>query len=180
MYFTSTPSGKSCLRNEEVKIRLPRLSLPALIAFAICAIAVVIAFLNSQDYHLLLIAIPMLLALLAIPMVLSKLNQNVSSNIMESDADKLKLDKTKNIDLTKAGEQVKIIGTVEKISFKWMNRPLLHIRDSTGTIPVIMFTQPSEEVTTGDTVQVVGMVMRQYILRGKPAISAISIGKTSN
>jgi len=175
--FTSLPSGRSCLRNEGGKIRLPRISLPALIAFVICAIAVGIAFANSRDYHFLTIAIPMLLALLGIPMVLSVLNRQVSSDVDEFHADKVKLDKIQNINLTRAGEPVKIVGRVEKISFRWMNRPLLRVRDHTGTIPVIAVTQLPEGVAVGDTVKVVGMIMRRFFVRGNPAISGISIKK---
>jgi hypothetical protein len=160
-------------------MRLPRVSLPALIAFAICAAAVTIAFLNTRDYSLLRIALPMLLALLLIPMILSVLNRQVSSDIKELHADKLRLAKIQNINVSQVGEPVKITGTVEKISFQWLNRPLLSVRDNTGTIPVIMFTPLPGEIVVGDRVQVVGMIMRKLLLRGKPAISAISVGKLS-
>ncbi len=122
----------------------------------------------------------MLLALLAIPMVLTMLNRQVSSNVREYNADKLKFEKIQNINLTRTGEPVKIVGTIEKISFRWMNRPLLSIKDNTGTIPVIMFTPPPEEIKVGDTIKVVGMIMRKFFLRGQPAISGISVEKISN
>ena len=58
-----------------------------------------------------------------------------------------------------------------------MNRPLLSIRDNTGTIPVIIFTSFPSDVMVGDKIQVVGMIMRKMLLRGNPAISGMSISK---
>lgn len=117
----------------------------------------------------------MLLALLAIPMILSALNQRTSAQVRELHSNKLKLEKIRHINLTRTGESVKIIGTVEKISFRWMNRPLLMVRDDTGTIPVIMFTPLPEEIRVGDRVKVIGMIMKKFFLRGEPAISGMSI-----
>lgn len=117
----------------------------------------------------------MLLALLAIPMILSRMNRQVSSDIKQLHSDKLKLNKIQHINLERAGESVKITGTVEKISFRWMNRSLLMVRDSTGTISVTMFTPLPGEIRVSDRVEVVGMIMRKFFLRGEPAISGISI-----
>lgn len=148
-----------------------------MIAFGLGVVATIIAVVNTQDYHLLTLAIPMLLALLVIPMILSSLNQQVSSEIDEVHAARLKLEKIQNINMSRIGEPVKVTGTVEKISFRWMNRPLLSIRDNTGTIPVIIFTSFPPDVMVGDKIQVVGMIMRKMLLRGNPAISGMSISK---
>jgi len=119
----------------------------------------------------------MLLALLVIPMIMSMLNRQVSSEVSESQVSKLKLAKIESINTSRIGEPVKVIGSVEKISFRWLNRPLLRVRDNTGTISVIMFTPLPGGVAVGDRIQVTGMVMRKFFLRGQPAISAIGIGK---
>ncbi|MCD6230543.1 MAG: hypothetical protein J7J88_01480 [Dehalococcoidia bacterium] len=148
-----------------------------MIAFGLGVVATIIAIVNTRDYHLLTLAIPMLLALLVIPMIFSSLNQQVSSEIDEAHAARLKLEKIQNINMSRIGEPVKVIGTVEKISFRWMNRPLLSIRDNTGTIPVIIFTSFPSDVMVGDKIQVVGMIMRKMLLRGNPAISGMSISK---
>lgn len=118
----------------------------------------------------------MLLALLAIPMMLSALNQRTSAQVRGLHSKKLKLEKIRHINLARTGESVKIMGRVEKISFRWMNRSILRVRDDTGVIPVIMFTPLPEEVRVGDRVEVIGMIMRKFFLRGEPAISGISIG----
>lgn len=110
-------------------------------------------------------------------MIISMMNRQLSSDIRELHSNELKLDKIRHINLGRVGESVKIVGTIEKISFRWMNRSLLTVRDNTGTIPVTMFTPLPEEVRVGDRVEVVGMIMRKFLLRGKPAISGISIGK---
>ena len=123
-----------------------------MIAFGLGVVATIIAIVNTRDYHLLTLAIPMLLALLVIPMIFSSLNQQVSSEIDEAHAARLKLEKIQNINMSRIGEPVKVIGTVEKVSFRWMNRPLLSIRDNTGTIPVIIFTSFPSDVMVGDKI----------------------------
>jgi len=73
------------------------------------------------------------------------------------------------------GNIVRVTGEVEKISFKWLNRPHFHIRENTAGIRVIMFTAPSENIRVGDTVEALGIVMKHLLTRNKPIISAVSI-----
>jgi len=49
------------------------------------------------------------------------------------------------IDQRMIGDVVRISGEVQKISFRWLNRPHFHIKDETAGIRVIMFTAPSNK-----------------------------------
>lgn len=157
--------------------KLPRVSLPALIAFGFCVIAVGIAYKSTGDNRLLMIAIPMLLALLIIPMIMTKLNENVATDVEEFHSDEAKLVKIKDINLSMVSEPVKVFGIVEKVSFRSLNRPRLDLRDNTGAIAVIMFTPLPEDIGVGDEVKVIGIVMRKYLLRGQSAVAGMSIAK---
>ena len=76
------------------------------------------------------------------------------------------------------GRAVRIAGTVEKVSFRWLNRPHFQVKDDTGAIRVILFTSPAEYIRKGDRVDVLGMVMKNIFDRRGQAVSAVSIKKT--
>jgi hypothetical protein len=40
-----------------------------------------------------------------------------------------------------------------------------------------MFTSPQEDIRKGDIVEVIGMVMKRYIMTGEPVINCVSIRK---
>lgn len=81
------------------------------------------------------------------------------------------------IDLGMIGDVIRVTGEVEKISFKWLNRPHFHIKENTACIRVIMFTAPANDIHTGDKVEAIGIVMKHLLTRNKPVISAVSIKK---
>ncbi len=85
--------------------------------------------------------------------------------------------KIAKITLGTTGTVVKVSGCVEKVSFRWLNRPHFIIKDETGAIRAIMFTSPSEDIKKGDIVDVLGVVIKNIFSRGTPAISAISVEK---
>ncbi len=76
-----------------------------------------------------------------------------------------------------SGSIVRVEGDVERVMFRWLKRPHYNIKDKSGNIKVIMFTSPAEAVRAGDRVDVLGIVMRGFFNRKKPAISAVSIRK---
>ena len=78
------------------------------------------------------------------------------------------------------GTSVRIEGVVERIYFWYLNRPQFLVGDKSGEISVKMFTTPQEKVVEGDVVDVIGMVMKRYILTGDPVINCISIRKIRN
>jgi len=88
-----------------------------------------------------------------------------------------RLYKVRNISNDMIGTAVKIIGNVNKISFKWLNRPHFQVSDETEAIRVIMFTAPVVQVNVGDKVEVLGVVMKNIFRKNTPVISAVSIKK---
>jgi hypothetical protein len=153
------------------------MSLIAWVTFGILAVIVGVSFAQSRDYHLLAIAIPMLAALVIIPMILTRMSQGAHSSAAPFYEEKAKLRKISNINLSVVGEAVKIRGKIEKISFRWLNRPWLKISDGTGAISAIVFTSVRESLAVGEQVEVLGTVIRGFPKRRLPAISAISVKK---
>jgi hypothetical protein len=151
------------------------LSVLAWIAFTICAAAVALHYISTGDTRFLLFAIPGLILLLVIPMTLAWMSRRSFSQADEQFSSKAKRCKIEKIDLGMVGNIVKVTGEVEKVSFKWLNRPHFHIRENTADIRVIMFTAPSQNIRVGDTVEALGIVMKHLLTRNKPIISAVSI-----
>ena len=156
------------------------MSLIAWITFAILAVAVILSFAESKNYRLLAIAIPMLAALVAIPMLLRKMSQSTYSDATPLYEKKAKFHKIASINSSKVGEAVRIRGMVEKISFKWLNRPHLMINDGTGAISAILFTSPRDSLAVGEEVEVLGTVMKGFPNRRTQAISAIGVKKLNS
>jgi len=156
------------------------MSLIAWVTFAVFTVVVIVSFAQNKDYRLLAFAIPMLAALVIIPMVLTRMSQGAYSDAAPLYEKRAKFHKISNIDLSKVGEAVKIRGAIEKISFKWLNRPHLKINDGTGTIPAILFTSPRESLAVGEQVEVLGTVMKGFPNRRAQAISVIAVRKLNS
>ena len=84
------------------------------------------------------------------------------------------------IDPAMIGDVVRISGEVQKISFRWLNRPHFHIKDKTALIRVIMFTAPANKVVVGDRVEAVGIVMKYPLTKARLVISAVSVKRTED
>ena len=146
-------------------------------AFFLCAIAVAFHYMTVRDGTFLLYAIPGLMFLIAIPMALNWMSRKSFREASIEYSGKTRHYTIKQIDLAMTGSAVKISGTVRKVSFKWLNRPHFQVEDATARIRVIMFTSPSENIQTGDAVEVLGLVMKNLFNRKIPIISAVSIHK---
>jgi hypothetical protein len=162
------------------KAKPMRMSSIAWATFAIFTAIVIVSFAQNKDYRLLAFAIPMLAALVIIPMFLTRMSQNAYSEATPLYEKGAKFHKISNIDLSKVGEAVKIRGAIEKVSFKWLNRPWLRINDGTGTISAILFTSPREGLAIGEQVEVLGTVMKGFPNRRAQAISAIAVKKLNS
>jgi hypothetical protein len=153
------------------------LSALAWIAFIICSIAVMFRYTTTGDATFLLYAIPGLAMLLIIPLTLSWMSRKSFLEASEEYDAQARLYKIRKIDIGMAGTVVRIIGRVQKTSFKWLNRPHFQIEDGTGRIRVIMFTAPMMDIKAEDKVEVLGLVMKNIFARNTPVISAVSIKK---
>jgi len=152
-------------------------SLLAWAAFGLCLIAVLFRFSQEGDVRFLLIALPLLFLIFLIPLLLAKMSRKSYVEADNRYGNKMKPHRIAEITLQKIGEWVEINGNVEKVSFKWLNRPHFQVSDDTGKIRAIIFTSPSENIKTGDDVKVKGIVMRNLFKKEVPVISAISIKK---
>jgi DNA/RNA endonuclease YhcR with UshA esterase domain len=153
------------------------MSILAWIAFIVMAAAVLIHYMEVRDTRFLILAIPGLIALLVIPMALSWMSRRTLSQAAEEHYHTAKPYKIAKINLTTTGQAVSITGEVQKVSFKWLNRPHFQVKDGTGTIRVIMFAAPSENIKPGDVVDILGVVIKNIFDRSNAAISAVSIKK---
>ena len=151
------------------------MSILAWIAFIVSTAAVFIHYMVVRDTRFLIFAIPGLIALLVIPMALAWMSRRTFTQAAEEHNQKAKPYKIANISLATTGQAVSITGEIQKVSFKWLNRPHFQVKDGTGTIRVIMFTAPSENIEPGDTVGVLGVVIKNIFDRRNAAISAVSI-----
>ena len=149
----------------------------AWITFILCAAAVLIHYMEVRDTRFLIFAIPGLIAILVIPMTLAWMSRRTFTQAAEEHNPNARPYKIAKISLANTGEAVSITGEVLKVSFKWLNRPHFQVKDGTGTIRVIMFTAPSEDIKPGDTVNILGVVIKNIFDRPHAAISAVSIKK---
>lgn len=131
-----------------------------------------------RDETFLMYAIPGLIMLLVIPLTLSWMSRRTFLEASQFHEGKARHYPVKRIGLDMVGQAVRISGTVRKISFRWLNRPHFLIKDDTGHIRVIMFTSPGEDIGVDDTVDVLGLVMKNVFTRKTAVISAVSIKKT--
>ncbi len=145
--------------------------------FGFFALLVIFYVLTTQDWMFLIWAVPVLILLIAIPMALNYMSQDEYANLLpyyEAEARKVRIR-----EITKAmmSEPVRIEGLVEETRFASLNRPHFIVADRTGEIAVKMFTTPSEKITKNDTVEVLGQVIRRYIITGDPIINGVAIRK---
>jgi RecJ-like exonuclease len=85
--------------------------------------------------------------------------------------------RVKLINESMVGKPVRIEGVVERVHFQFLNRPQYLVADRSGAISVKMFTSPDEDIKVNDIVEVLGQVIRRYIVTGDPVINCVSIRK---
>jgi hypothetical protein len=75
------------------------------------------------------------------------------------------------------GKPVRIEGVVERVYFQFLNRPQYLVADRSGEISVKMFTSSPEDIKVNDVVEVLGQVIKRYVVTGDPVVNCISIKK---
>ncbi|MHC1630588.1 MAG: nucleotide-binding protein [Methanoculleaceae archaeon] len=129
----------------------------------------------TGDSHILFWAVPTIIALFLIPVGMNYLSQREYRNLVpfyERDARPMRI---KAINESMLGQNVRIEGVVERVYFRYLNRPQYLLADRTGEISVKMFTTPAEDIREGDVVEVLGQVIRRYVLTGDPVINCVDI-----
>ena len=134
-------------------------------------------YLTSGNLTVLAFGIPMLIVLFLIPIFLNYMSRQQYSDLLpqyQRDAQTVRI---KAINMNMLGKPVRFEGVVERVYFWYLNRPSFLVGDKSGEISVKMFTSPLEDIRKGDIVEVIGMVMKRYIITGEPVINCVSIRK---
>ncbi len=147
----------------------------AVVAFF--TILLIYAYFASGDLNIIMWGIPLLIGMILIPLALNYMSQSSYADVIpayESEAKKVRI---RAINLNMLGDPIRIEGVVERAYFRFLNRPQYLVADKSGAISVKMFTSPKEDVRKGDVVEVLGAVMKRYIVTGDAVVNAVSITK---
>jgi RecJ-like exonuclease len=156
-----------------------RMSVVTMAVVTFFAIILVISFLLTGDLYLLAWGIPTLVLLALIPLALNYMSQKEYADMVPMYEAEARPVRIKLINKNMIGQPVRVEGVVEQVHFKFLNRPQYRVADRSGEISVKMFTTPAEDIKVGDVVEVLGQVIRRYIVSGDAAINCISIRKIS-
>lgn len=157
-----------------VDVRVSAVTMAVVVIFTL--IFLIYVFLTG-DWDVLVWGLPSLLLLLIIPMGLNYLSQKQYSELIpvyEKEAQKVS---AKAINLGMLQKPVRLEGVVERVYFRYLNRPQYLIADRSGEVSVKMFTSPQEDIRKGDVVEVLGTVMKRYIMTGEAVVNCVSIRK---
>jgi hypothetical protein len=160
-----------------VKVRVTAVTVAVFLFFIV--LVLVYAY-TSQDPYVLVWGVPLAVMLLLIPMVLNYMSQSQYASLVPIYEAEAKNARIREINLNRLGEPVRIKGVVERVYFQFLNRPQYLVADRTGEISVKMFTSPAEEIEKGDVVEVLGTVVKRYIMTGDAVINCVSIRKVKN
>ena len=159
--------------NVDVKV-----SIVAIAVFVFFTIFLLIASVFSPEVRSQLIwLIPILFMLLVIPMALNYMSRSQYADLAPHYEAEAKTVRIKLINENMVGKAVRVEGVVEQVHFQFLNRPQYRVADRSGEISVKMFTSPDENVKVNDVVEVIGQVIRRYIVTGDPVINCVSIRK---
>ena len=159
--------------NVEVKV-----SIVAVAVFVFFTIFLLYASMYSPEVRSQLIwMIPALFMLLVIPMALNYMSRSQYNNLEPIYEAEAKTVRIKLINESMVGKPVRIEGVVERVYFQFLNRPQYLVADRSGEISVKMFTSSTEDIKVNDVVEVLGQVIKRYVVTGDPVINCISIRK---
>jgi hypothetical protein len=157
-----------------VNVRISAVNLAVFGIFTLILLSYVIL---TNDWRVLTWGVPTLILLLIIPAALNYMSQDQYAHLIplyEQEAKKVGI---KSINTNMIGHPIRLEGVVEKVRFKYLNRPQFIVADKSGEITVKMFTSPKEDINKGDVVEVLGQVMKRYLFTGDPVINCVYIRK---
>jgi hypothetical protein len=159
--------------NVDVKV-----SIVAVAVFVFFTIFLLYASMYSPEVRSQLIwMIPALFMLLVIPMALNYMSRSQYNNLEPVYEAEAKAVRIKLINESMVGKPVRIQGVVERVYFQFLNRPQYLVADRSGEISVKMFTSTNEDIKVNDVVEVIGQVIKRYVVTGDPVVNCISIKK---
>jgi hypothetical protein len=122
--------------------------------------------------------VPGLFLLLVIPAILNYMSRSQYKDLVPEYERQAKTVRVRLINENMIGKIVRIEGVVEQVHFQFLNRPQYTVADRSGAISVKMFTSADEDVKQNDIVEVLGQVIRRYIVTGEPVINCVVIRKS--
>ena len=158
----------------DTKVRVTAIALAVFLFFVVLIAVYVLA---TGEVSMLIWAVPAAIMLLVIPVALNYMSQTQYASLVPVYEAEARTVRVREINLNMLGEPVRIKGVVERVYFQFLNRPQYLVADRTGEISVKMFTSPAEDVHEGDLVEVLGTVVKRYILAGDAVINCVSIRK---
>jgi purine-cytosine permease-like protein len=159
--------------NVDVKVSI--VSIAVFVFFTIFLIAA--SVFSPEVRGQLIWLVPVLFMLLVIPIALNYMSRRQYADIEPIYEREAKTVRVKLINENMVGKIVRIEGVVERVHFQFLNRPQYTVADRSGDISVKMFTSPDENIKVNDLVEVLGQVIRRYIVTGDPVINCVSIKK---
>jgi len=162
--------------NYEVKI-----SIVSVLVFIFFTLVLAYTSLSSPEVRSNLIwMIPALFMLLVIPVALNYMSRKQYADLEPEYERQAKNVRVRLINENMVGKIVRVEGVVERVHFQFLNRPQYSVADRSGAISCKMFTSPDEDIKVNDLVEVLGQVIRRYIVTGEPVINCVSIRKKSS
>ena len=155
-----------------------KVSIVAVAVFVFFTIFLLFASLYSPEVRSQLIwMIPALFLLLVIPIALNYMSRSEYNNLEPIYEAEAKTVRIKLINESMVGKPVRIEGVVERVYFQFLNRPQYLVADRSGAISVKMFTSSPEDIKVNDVVEVLGQVIKRYVVTGDPVVNCVSIRK---
>ena len=161
----------------DIKVRVTPVAL-AVFLFFMVLIGVYVYL--TGDVRSLIWAVPSAVMLIIIPGALNYMSQKQYASLVPEYEAIARTMRIRAINLNHLGQPVRVKGVVERVYFQFLNRPQYLVADRTGEISVKMFTSPAEDVKKGDVVEVLGTIVKRYIMTGDAVINCVSIRKVEN
>ncbi|WP_342677028.1 nucleotide-binding protein [Methanofollis sp. UBA420] len=159
----------------EIKNVNVRISAVSLAVFAFFTILVVFAVALTGDLSILIWGIPTLVLLIIIPGMLNYMSQSQYAGLVPVYEKEAKDVRARAITMAMIGKPVRLRGTVKTVKFRYLNRPHYIVEDTSGEMTVKMFTTPQEDVQEGDRVEILGLVIKRYVVSGDAVVNCVSI-----
>jgi len=155
-----------------------KVSIVAIAVFVFFTILLLVTSIYNPEVRSQLIwLIPGLFMLLVIPIALNYMSRSEYADLEPLYEVQAKSVRIKLINESMVGKVVRVEGVVEQVHFQFLNRPQYTVADRSGAISVKMFTSPNEDVKVNDIVEILGQVIKRYIVTGDPVINCVSIRK---
>jgi hypothetical protein len=136
-----------------------------------------LSYLETKDTMYLYWGLPLSLLLLVIPLFS---NYNLASQYArllpeyEAEAQSCRI---RQITLQMQGKPVRVEGVVQTVRGSLLARPSVVLYDGSGSITAKRSAPYDDTVRTGDTVEVVGLVMKKFTAVGELTVHAIGLRK---